>query len=205
MKIYLNLRQKVTATFFVSLISIVLSITAVVRCEPMQFDAVVLLSSIISIPVAVFAITQAFNFLWYENKIKSGLEDLSKELRHDVKTMENDMRIAIRSYHLLISGREHIVRDFDGHIQGALNAIIEDSKSKNHIASKDILDQLCLYMKNYNQQKCQIDMTRKTDYIKALSKIDDGRIPEICDFIYSCIDIKDNDKKEKDDNPEKIV
>lgn len=64
-----------------SIIAAVLSITAFVRCEPMEFDAVALLASIISIPVAVFAITQAINFLWYENKVKEGINELSRELK----------------------------------------------------------------------------------------------------------------------------
>lgn len=46
MKIYLSLRQKVYCTFCMSIIAAVLSITAFVRCEPMEFDAVALLASI---------------------------------------------------------------------------------------------------------------------------------------------------------------
>lgn len=204
-KFYLSLRKKVSYTFSLSLVSIVLSVTAVIRCEPMKLDAVVLLASIISIPVAVFAITQALNYLWYENKIKSGLDDLSRELRRDFRIMENDMQIAIRSYHLMISEREHIVCGFEGHIQGALSAIIEDSKSQNHLSANDIIEQLYLYMKKVNQSTFYIDASRKIDYIKALSQINDDRIPEICNFIFSCKGTKDPEEDKKSLEEEKGI
>lgn len=196
-KIYLSFRQKVSYTFILSIIAIVLSIVAVIRCEPMELDAVVLLASIISVPVAVFAITQAINFLWYENKIKSSLDELSRELRADFRRAEHDMQVAIRSYHLMISKRSHIVSDFGGHIQGALDALLEDSKSHDHLAAQDIIEQLYTYMKGASRFDRYIDTSLKTEYIKALSQINDCRISEICDFIFSCSDIMnlEDDKK----------
>lgn len=199
MKIYLSLRQKVYCTFCMSIIAAVLSITAFVRCEPMEFDAVALLASIISIPVAVFAITQAINFLWYENKVKEGINELSRELKKDIRRAENDMRVAVRSYYLLESEIVHHVESFRGHIQGALNALVEDSKSQGHISAKDCIEQLYKYMKIAGKYEHYIDTSRNQEYIKALSLIDDDRLEEICSFIVSCKDIKNlEEDKEKE-------
>lgn len=65
-----GLRKKINCVLGLSIMSAVLSVTAVVRCEPMEFDAVALLASIISIPVAVLAIFLAINYLVFENKMK---------------------------------------------------------------------------------------------------------------------------------------
>lgn len=99
------------------------------------------------------------------------------------------MRVAVRSYYLLESEIVHHVESFRGHIQGALNALVEDSKSQGHISAKDCIEQLYKYMKIAGKYEHYIDTSRNQEYIKALSLIDDDRLEEICSFIVSCKDI----------------
>ena len=161
--------------------------------EPMEFNAVGLLATIVSVPIAVFAVFQAINYFWFEDKIKKSLYDLSDELKKEVENTKKEMRIAVKSYYLMKSSITYIVPNYDGHIRGALDGLLEDAKSNTHIARTDLLDELYTYIKLAGQNDKFIDTKRKNDYIRVIRMIDDDRVIEICNFLEECHDISEKD------------
>ena len=188
---FFRVRKLIKWSFFFSIVSCLFSIWAVIRMEPMEFNAVGLLATIVAVPVAVFAVLQAINYLWFEDKIKKSLYDLSDELKNEVADTYKEMKIAVKSYYLMKSLVEHYVADFNGHIRGALEGLLEDAKSTTHIARKDLLNELYTYIKLAGEKDIFIDLKRKSDYIKVIRVIDDDRTIEICNFLEKCLDISE--------------
>lgn len=165
-----------------------------VKKEPMDVDWVSVLVGILSFLVTVLAILQAVNYIWFEKKMRISLNKLESQLRNDFHRSEDDLRIAVRAYYLMLNSSESYVASFRSKIQGILDALLEDSKSNGHIATKDILNDLYDLIKNVHDSDKYIDTTKKLKYIATLQGIDDERITEICEFVLSCNDIGELEK-----------
>ena len=194
---FFRARKLINWSIGLSVLSFLCSILAVLRMEPIEFNAVGLLATIIAVPVAVLAILQAINYFWFKDKIKKSLYDLSAELREEVEKSRKEMQIAVKSYYLMKSSITHIVEHYDGHIRGALDGLLEDAKSSTHIARADLLNELYTYVKLAGENDKFIDTKRKNDYIRTIRKIDDDRVIEICNFLESCLDVSQKKVPEK--------
>jgi len=160
-----------------------------VKKEPMDIDWMSVLVGILSFLVAILAIFQAINYFWFEKKMHKSLNGLEAQLRNDFHKSENDLRIAVRAYYLMLSGDESFIESYRGIIQGMLDALIEDSKSDGHIATNDILNDLYDLIQKADDNDKYIDTSKRLKYIAVLQAIKDDRITEICEFILSCRDI----------------
>lgn len=193
-KTYLGLRKKINCVLVLSIVSVVLSVTAVVRCEPMDFDAVALLASIISIPVAVLAIFLAINYLVFEKKmkeyVKNTVDDLERRVNSETGTIKaelesqvEDITHAVKSYFIYANSGSFIVSSMHSRLIGCLDGLKEEEVSKRKYALDAIMEEFVTLIPKLRESECYLPIGTKQEYLNAIRHINHPDINTILDFV----------------------
>lgn len=165
---------------------------------PMSVDLMSVLVGILAFLVTVIAVMQAFNYFIFEKRINERIDKVIGEVRIEMEGVHaevndaiNDIKLAVRAFHMQDSSSEDIVFSMGGTIRGCLEGLLIDRKSNTQIATKEIFNDLCIAVGMAKDNAKFIDTSKKYDYISALRNIDDERVDGICEFILSCQDIKE--------------
>ena len=189
-----GLRKKINCVLGLSIMSAVLSVTAVVRCEPMEFDAVALLASIISIPVAVLAIFLAINYLVFENKmkeyVKSTVSDLERRVNSETGTIKaelesqvKDITHAVKSYFIYANSGSFIVSSMHSRLIGCLEGLKEEEASKQKYALDAIMEEFVALIPRLREDERYLPIGTKQEYLNVIRHIDHPDINTILNFV----------------------
>lgn len=179
---------------WLSLLAVVLSVAALVRCEPFELkdsalEWIIGLSvALIGIGVTVLIGVQIYNAMSIDKLIRNSIQEENKKLDSKLRYVSNESKVQLMSYTGFMLGLIQVLdKQYDECMKSFFVAVIkahqynfEDfaAMGVNHILKQvDVLRKTGF--------KLSLDKQTKEEYIKGIAGINSPRLSELLEFILS--------------------